>query len=39
MTDYIADLRDTVDRVAAELLEIDADAAARRPRPGAWPLN
>lgn len=36
MTDYIADLRDTVDRVARELLEIDADAAARRPRPGAW---
>ena len=36
MADYIADLRATVDRVAAELLEIDPDAAATSPAPGRW---
>ena len=36
MTDYITDLRHTVDRAASQLLEIGADAAARRPSPGHW---
>jgi len=36
MTDYITDLRDTVDRAAAQLSEVGAEAAAVRPRPGGW---
>ena len=36
MTDYVADLRATVDGTAAELLRIDPATAARRPRRDAW---
>jgi hypothetical protein len=36
MTDYVTDLRETVERTAAELLEVGADAAAARPAPGRW---
>lgn len=36
MTDYITDLRETVDRAAIELLEAGAEAAAVRPAPGRW---
>jgi hypothetical protein len=34
--DYITDLRDTVERTAAHLLGVPAEAAARRPAPGKW---
>jgi hypothetical protein len=36
MQDYIADLRDTVDRASGELLDVDDAAAGARPSPGRW---
>lgn len=36
MTDYVADLRRTVDRGALELLEVDEQVAAWRPGPNRW---
>lgn len=36
MTDYITDLRETVDRAAEQLLEVSEEAAAVRPSPGRW---
>jgi hypothetical protein len=36
MTDYIDDLRSTVERAAAVLLTVDDARAARRPAPGKW---
>ena len=36
MTDYISDLRDTVERTSLELSQVSADVAAVRPAPGRW---
>src|ERR1700752_3577086 len=36
MSDYIEDLRATVERTAAVLLTVNDDRAARRPAPGKW---
>ena len=39
MTAYITDLRDTVDRTAAELTKLEPDLAARRPGPARWSIK
>jgi hypothetical protein len=36
VTDYVADLRETVERAAAALRAIADEASARRPAPGKW---
>jgi hypothetical protein len=36
MSDYITDLRETVERAAVELSAVSAEAAAMRPAPGRW---